>query len=89
MPYIEMLTERNARRGFFERTQFEAVRAHLPTYAQSPATFAYINRESRIFPMTPELRSLLEAQRKATEEKQKRREASSRGCSTGPRKAGR
>jgi len=42
MPYIEMLTERNARRGFFERPQFEAVRAHLPAYSQPPTTFAYI-----------------------------------------------
>jgi integrase len=97
MPYIEMLTERNARRGFFERAQFEAVRAHLPVYAQPPATFAYItgwrlnseilslqwrqvdfkaglvrldpdttkNREGRTFPMTPELRGVLEAQRAA------------------------
>ena len=42
MPYIEMLRENNARRGFFEREQFEAVRAHLPAYAQPAATFAYI-----------------------------------------------
>ncbi len=42
MPYIEMLTENNARRGFFEREQFEAVRAHLPVYAKPPATFAYL-----------------------------------------------
>jgi integrase len=97
MPYIEMLVERNARRGFFEREQFESVRAHLPAYAQPPATFAYItgwrlkseiltlqwrqvdfkagvvrldpdttkNREGRTFPMTPELRAVLEAQRQA------------------------
>ena len=43
MSYIEMLTERNVRRGFFDRPQFEAVRAHLPAYAQPPATFAYIS----------------------------------------------
>jgi len=42
MPYIEMLKENNTRRGFFERDQFEAVRAHLPAYARPPATFAYI-----------------------------------------------
>jgi hypothetical protein len=42
MPYIEMLREDNARRGFFERDQFEAVRTHLPAYARPPATFAYI-----------------------------------------------
>jgi len=99
MPYIEMLTENNARRGFFEREQFESVRAHLPAYAQSPATFAYItgwrlkseiltlqwrqvdfragvarlepgttkNLDGRTFPMTPELRAVLEGQRKATD----------------------
>ena len=42
MPYIEMLKENNARRGFFERAQFEAVRAHLPHYARAAATFAYL-----------------------------------------------
>jgi integrase len=42
MPHIAMLTENNARRGFFEREQFEAVRAHLPEYARPAATFAYI-----------------------------------------------
>jgi integrase len=99
MPYIEMLTENNARRGFFERQQFESVRAHLPEYARPPATFAYItgwrlkseiltlqwrqvdfkagvvrlepgttkNLDGRTFPMTPELRATLEAQRAATE----------------------
>jgi len=104
MPYIEMLTENNARRGFFERPQFEAVRAHLPAYAQPAATFAYItgwrlkseiltlqwrqidfragvvrlepgttkNREGRTFPMTPELRAVLEARRKATDEIQRK-----------------
>jgi len=30
IPPIEMLKENNARRGFFEREQFEAVRRHLP-----------------------------------------------------------
>jgi integrase len=42
MPYIEMLKENNARRGFFERGQFEAVRGHLPDYARPAATFAYL-----------------------------------------------
>jgi integrase len=41
-PFIEMLRENNARRGFFEREQFEAVRAHLPEYAQPAALFAYL-----------------------------------------------
>jgi integrase len=104
MPYIEMLKENNARRGFFERAQFEAVRAHLPAYAQPAATFAYItgwrlkseiltlqwrhvdfkvgvvtldvgttkNRDGRTFPMVPELRAVLEAQRSTTEALQKK-----------------
>jgi integrase len=104
MPYIEMLKEDNARRGFFEREQFEAVRSRLPEYAQPPATFAYItgwrlkneiltlqwrqvdfkagvvrlepgttkNLDGRTFPMTPELRGTLEAQRAVTEALQKK-----------------
>jgi integrase len=104
MPYIEMLKENNARRGFFERDQFEAVRAYLPAYAQPAATFAYLtgwrlkseiltlqwrqvdfragvvtldvgstkNRDGRTFPMIPELRTLLEAQRAATDALQKK-----------------
>jgi integrase len=99
MPYIEMLQENNARRGFFEREQFESVRSHLPEYARPAATFAYItgwrlkseiltlrwrqvdfkagvvrlepgttkNLDGRTFPMTPELRAVLETQRRATE----------------------
>lgn len=42
VPYIEMLKESNARAGFFEREQFEAVRAKLPDYARPPVTFAYV-----------------------------------------------
>ena len=111
MPYIEMLKENNARRGFFERDQFEAVRAHLPDYARPAATFAYLtawrlkaeilplqwrqvdfkagvvtldvgstkNRDGRTFPMIPELRVLLEAQRAATDTLQKKI-----GAITGP-----
>jgi integrase len=99
MPYIEMLRENNARRGFFEREQFEAVRAKLPDYAQPAALFAYLtgwrlkaeilplqwrqvdfragvvtldvgttkNSDGRTFPMIPELRAMLEAQRSATD----------------------
>ena len=104
MPYIEMLKENNARRGFFERDQFEAVRAYLPEYAQPAATFAYLtgwrlkseiltlqwrqvdfkagvvtldvgstkNCDGRTFPMIPELRALLEAQRATTDALQKK-----------------
>ena len=41
MPYIPMLKESNARTGFFERKQFEAVRAALPPAMQPITTFAY------------------------------------------------
>lgn len=40
-PHIPMLQERNARTGFFERDQFDAVIAHLPAYLVGPITFAY------------------------------------------------
>jgi len=42
MPHIEKLREDNVRRGFFEREQFEAVRANLPVELQAVVTFAYI-----------------------------------------------
>ena len=54
VPYISMLKENNTRRGFFEREQFEAVRRHLPMYAQPAATFAYITGwrlKSEILPL--------------------------------------
>jgi len=41
-PYIPMLTENNVRTGFFEREQFEAVRALLPPELQRVISFAYI-----------------------------------------------
>jgi integrase len=41
-PAVEMLPENNARTGFFEREQFEAVRDHLPAYAQPVVTFMYV-----------------------------------------------
>jgi integrase len=41
-PHIAMLAEHNVRTGFFEREQYEAVRAHLPAYAQPVVIFAYI-----------------------------------------------
>jgi integrase len=40
-PHIPMLRENNVRTGFFEWEQFEAVRRHLPEYAQPIVTFAY------------------------------------------------
>jgi integrase len=41
MPYIPMLKESNARTGFFERKQFEAVRAALPPAMRPITTLAY------------------------------------------------
>jgi integrase len=96
-PHIPALVENNARAGFFERDQFEAVRQHLPEAIRPVAGFAYItgwrvseilsltwsqvdfqagtvrlepgttkNRDGRMFPFTPDLRALLEAQRATT-----------------------
>lgn len=41
-PHISMLEEDNVRQGFFEREQYEAVRAHLPEHVQPVADFAYV-----------------------------------------------
>jgi len=100
-PHIPMLAEHNIRAGFFERDEFERVRAHLPEALRPMITFAYLtgwriqsevlklqwrqvdlkagtvrlepgttkNDDGRLFPFDtklPELRSLLEAQRRAT-----------------------
>jgi integrase len=53
-PYIPMLREDNTRKGFFERAQFEAVRAHLPVRLRGVATFAYTTgwrTKSEILPL--------------------------------------
>lgn len=53
-PHIPMLQEDNTRRGFFERAQFESVRAHLPSALQTVATFAYYTgwrTKAEILPM--------------------------------------
>jgi integrase len=41
-PYIPMLKESNARQGFFERDEFEAIRRHLPEHAADAALCGYI-----------------------------------------------
>jgi integrase len=41
-PHIPMPRLNNARKGFFERDQFEAVRRALPEYLRGPVTFAYL-----------------------------------------------
>ncbi|MCC7415590.1 MAG: site-specific integrase [Acidobacteria bacterium] len=98
-PYIPLLKEQNARRGFFEPAQFERVLAHLPEHARGVASFAYItgwrtpseilplewrqvdmaagevrldpgttkNGDGRVFPMTRELRQVLERQQTIAE----------------------
>jgi integrase len=53
-PYIAMLEEHNVRTGFFERGQFEAVRARLPEYLRPVVTFAYLTgwrTKSEILPL--------------------------------------
>jgi integrase len=41
-PHIPMLAENNVRTGFFERDQFEAVRAQLPADLHGVVSFAYV-----------------------------------------------
>ncbi len=97
-PYIDMLQEHNARTGFFERSEFDAVLAHLPADLRAVFEIAYItgwrvkseiltrqwihvdfrsgwlrlepgetkNDEGRQFPLTPDLRAVLERQRNRT-----------------------
>jgi integrase len=98
-PHFPMLKEAPPRRGFFERSQFEAMRRHLSDALRLVVTFAYLtgwripsevltltwsqvsfvegnvrlepgttkNDEGRTFPLTAELRALLENQRADTE----------------------
>jgi integrase len=42
MPHVPMLTLNNARQGFFERAEFQAVLAHLPAHLHAPLTFAFV-----------------------------------------------
>lgn len=42
IPEIPMLKEANVRSGYFERADFERVRAALPDYLQGVVTFAYL-----------------------------------------------
>jgi integrase len=53
-PYVPMLREDNARRGFFEPAQFEAMRTHLPEPLRPVVTFAYLTGwrlKSEILPL--------------------------------------
>src|SRR5207247_3556831 len=40
-PYVPKLREADARQGFFERTEFDAVRDHLPAHLQCLLTFYF------------------------------------------------
>ncbi len=53
VPYIPMLKEDNARQGFFERADFEAVAANLPDPINGIARFAYLSgwRKGEILPL--------------------------------------
>jgi integrase len=42
-PYSRQLPERNARQGFFERAEFEAVVTYLPDYLKDFARFGYLS----------------------------------------------
>ena len=42
LPHFPMLREKNARKGFFEHDQFDAVLKHLPDYLQPVMQVAYI-----------------------------------------------
>ncbi len=97
-PYIPMLQEDNARKGFFAAPEFRAMLAELPDALKPAAEVAYVtgwrirselptrqwmhvdfeagwirlepgetkNRDGRMFPMTPTLRTVLARQRAQT-----------------------
>jgi integrase len=103
IPHVPMLQEQNARTGFFERDQFEALRRHLPDHLKGLISASYITGwrvkselcsrtwahidfsagwlrlepneaktpDGRMFPLTPELRLLLEQQRSYSDRIQK------------------
>ena len=54
VPYIPMLKENNARKGFFEYDEYLAILKVLPVYLRSPVTFAYHTgwRKSEVFGLT-------------------------------------
>jgi integrase len=54
-PYIPLLQEANARKGFFEKEELDRVLAALPSWLHPPLTFAYYTGwrvPSEILPMT-------------------------------------
>jgi integrase len=62
MPHVPMLTLNNARQGFFERYEFDAVLTHLPAYLHAPLTFAFVTGwrlKSEVLPLTGDRVDLL------------------------------
>jgi integrase len=53
VPYLPSLREDNARQGFFEKGEFEALAAHLPDPVADVARFAYLSgwRRGEILPL--------------------------------------
>lgn len=54
-PHIELLAERNVRKGFFERAQLELITGHLSEYLAPVVRFAYITGwriTSEVLPLT-------------------------------------
>jgi integrase len=57
MPHVPMLTLNNARQGFLERAELEAILKHLPEYLHAPLTFAFVTGwrlKSEVLPLTVE-----------------------------------
>ena len=57
MPHVPMLTLNNARQGFFERPELNAILKHLPAYLHAPLTFAFVTGwrlKSEVLPLTAE-----------------------------------
>jgi integrase len=55
MPHIPMLAVSNARKGFFERHELDAVLSHLPEYLHGLLTFAFVTGwrvKSEVLPLT-------------------------------------
>lgn len=55
MPHVPMLTLNNARQGFFERPELEAILTHLPDHLHAPLRFAFVTGwrfKSEVLPLT-------------------------------------
>ena len=54
MPFVPMLKEDNARQGFFERAEFDAILKHLPSELHPPLEFMYVTgwRKTEVFSLS-------------------------------------